>query len=409
MRPLEGMTVLDFTQAYSGPYCAMNLGDYGARVIKVERIEDGDQSRDWGPYVNGGNSGYFALYNRNKESIAIDLSEIEGKEIIKKLYKEVDVVLENFKYGTIDKLGLGYDVAKEINPEIIFASITGFGQTGPLRKNTAYDNVVECMCGFMEMTGYPDGPAMRSGASVGDSYTGITMFLAIVMAYYDKKFTGRGRRIDVSMMDTMFAAIEDAVLAYSLTGEPISRTGNAKPREIVPYDMYQCADDFITVGITEETMWPDFCKAIGKPELEKNPLYATNELRCKNFEGFTEMMKEIMKTESKEYFLKKFAENNIPAAPVLLPLETLANEQFKARDMVVTIDDTNVGEYRASGIPIKLSKTPGGIQKSSPLLGENTIDILKSVGYTEDQIKGLIDDEIAGIPESQGIGVYQRK
>ena len=158
MKPLEGITVLDFTQAYSGPYCAMNLGDYGARVIKVERVEDGDQSRDWGPYVNGGNSGYFALYNRNKESIAIDLSEPEGKEIIKKLYAEVDVVLENFKYGTIDKLGIGYEVAKEINPGIIFASITGFGQTGPLRKNTAYDNVIECMCGFMEMTGYPDGP-----------------------------------------------------------------------------------------------------------------------------------------------------------------------------------------------------------------------------------------------------------
>ena len=184
MKPLEGITVLDFTQAYSGPYCAMNLADYGARVIKVERADYGDQSRDWGPYTEDDGSGYFALYNRNKESIAIDLSEPEGKEVIKKLYSKVDVVLENFKFGTIDKLGIGYEVAKEINPEIIFASITGFGQTGPLRKKTAYDNVVECMCGFMEMTGYPDGPAMRSGASVGDSYTGLTMFLAIVLACY---------------------------------------------------------------------------------------------------------------------------------------------------------------------------------------------------------------------------------
>ena len=246
MRPLEGITVLDFTQAYSGPYCAMNLADYGARVIKVERADYGDQSREWGPYTEDDGSGYFALYNRNKESIAIDLSEPEGKDIIKKLYSEVDVVLENFKFGTIDKLGIGYEVAKEINPEIIFASITGFGQTGPLRKKTAYDNVVECMCGFMEMTGYPDGPAMRSGASVGDSYTGLTMFLAIVLACYKKKRTGKGSRLDVSMLDTMFATVEDAVLAYSLTGKPISRTGNAKPREIVPYDVYESLRSGIT-------------------------------------------------------------------------------------------------------------------------------------------------------------------
>lgn len=399
MRPLEGITVLDFTQAYSGPYCAMNLGDYGARIIKVERIEDGDQSRDWGPYVNGGNSGYFALYNRNKESIAIDLGEPEGKEIIKKLYSQVDVVLENFKFGTIDKLGIGYEVAKEINPEIIFASLTGFGQTGPLRKNTAYDNVIECMCGFMEMTGYPDGPAMRSGASVGDSYTGITMFLAIVMACYRKKLTGKGSRIDVSMMDTMFASVEDAVLAYSLTGKAISRTGNAKPRETVPYDMYECSDDFITVGLTDESKWPEFCRAIGRPELEKNPLYADNELRCRNFDSFTALMKEVMKSNTKEHFLERFAEHGIPAAPLLLPLETLSNEQFKARDMSVVIDDANVGKYRASGIPIKFSKTPGGIAKSSPRLGENTVDVLKAAGYSKEEIQTLIDEEIAGIPE----------
>ena len=146
MRPFDGITVLDFTQAYSGPYCALNLADNGARVIKVERAVDGEQSRYWTPYTEDGESGYFALYNRNKECLAVDLGEPEGKEIIKKLFAQVDVVLENFKYGTMDKLGIGYEVAKEINPEIIFASITGFGQTGPLRKNTAYDNVIECMC-----------------------------------------------------------------------------------------------------------------------------------------------------------------------------------------------------------------------------------------------------------------------
>lgn len=397
MRPLEGITVLDFTQAYSGPYCAMNLADYGARVIKVERVEDGDQSREWGPYVENGNSGYFALYNRNKEGIAVDLSEPEGKEIIRKLYAQVDVVLENFKFGTIDKLGLGYDVAREINPKIIFASITGFGQTGPLRKNTAYDNVVECMCGFMEMTGYPDGPAMRSGASVGDSYTGITMFLAIVLACYDRKRTGIGRRLDVSMLDTMFATIEDAVLAYSLTGVPIKRTGNAKPREIVPYDTYKCCDDIIAVGITQDDMWQDFCNAIEMPELADDPLYATNDLRCRNFTSFTELMRKLMEKRDSSWMLDRFAESGIPASRLLLPLEALNDEHFKARDMVLEIDDNNVGRYKASGLPIKFSKTPGFVKKSSPLLGEDTCAVLKSVGYTDDEIKRLIDDEIVGV------------
>lgn len=399
MRPLEGITVLDFTQAYSGPYCAMNLADYGARVIKVERVEDGDQSRDWGPYVENGNSGYFALYNRNKEGIAVDLAEPEGKEIIRRLYGQVDVVLENFKFGTIDKLGLGYEVAKEINPEIIFASITGFGQTGPLRGNTAYDNVVECMCGFMEMTGYPDGPAMRSGASVGDSYTGITMFLAIVLACYDRRRTGKGRRLDVSMLDTMFATVEDAVLAYSLTGVPISRTGNAKPREIVPYDTYKCADETIAVGITEDDMWQDFCDAVEMPELADDPRYATNDLRCENFESFTELMSKVMAGKTGQWALERFAKHNIPASRLLLPLEALNDEHFKARNMVLEIDDANVGRYKASGLPIKFSKTPGFVKKSSPLLGESTCEVLRDAGYTENEIKSLIEHEIVGIPQ----------
>ena len=401
MKPLEGITVLDFTQAFSGPYCAMNLGDYGARVIKVERVEDGDQSREWGPYADNGNSGYFALYNRNKESIAIDLSHSEGKAIIRKLYAESDVVLENFKYGTMDKLGLGYETAKEINPEIIFASITGFGQTGPLKKNTAYDNVIECMCGYMEITGYPVGPPLRSGASVGDSYTGITMFLAIVLACYDKKLTGRGRRLDVAMLDTMFAAVEEAILAYSLTDNPVSRSGNAKPREIVPYDTYECADGIIAVGINDEDMWPDFCKAIGMPELTDDPLYADNDMRCRNFESFTAMMKNVMKKESKEYFLERFSSYNIPASPLLLPLETLANQQFIHRNMVLDIEDSNVGKYKAFGIPIKFSRTPGEVKKSSPLLGENTIEIMKSVGYTDQMVAKLIEEEIVGAAESR--------
>ena len=399
MRPLEGITVLDFTQAYSGPYCAMNLADNGARVIKVERPDGGDQSRFWSPYAENGGSGYFAVYNRNKEGIAVDMSEPEGKEIIKKLYGQVDVVLENFKFGTLEKLGLGYEEMKKVNPEIISASITGFGQTGPLRTNTAYDNVIECMCGFMEMTGFPDGPPLRSGASVGDSYTGLTMALAIVLACYDKRRTGKGRRLDVAMLDTMFATIEDAVLTYSLTGELVSRTGNSKSREIVPYDTYDCKDSFFAVGITDETMWPAFCEAVEMPELAADPLYCDNDRRCENYGSFTALMKEYFRDKPSSWLLERFNERNIPAMTVNTPLQAASHPQMLARDMIIEMDDPNVGKFKGFGIPVKFSETPGNVDKASPLLGEDTCAVLKEIGYGQDEIDSFIENEIVGIPE----------
>ncbi len=395
--PLNGITVLDFTQAYNGPYGSMNLADYGARVIKVERIESGDQSRSWSPYTEDGESGYFATYNRNKEGIAVDLSEPEGKELIKRLYKNVDVILENFKYGTMDKLGIGYEIAKKINPEIIFASSTGFGQTGPLRRNTAYDNVIESMCGYMDMTGFPNEPPLRSGASVGDSFTGLMASFAVVLACYDKKKTGKGKRIDVSMLDTMFAILDDAILTYALTGETMRRTGNAKPYELVPYDTYACKDGFVAVTVTEERMWPWFCEAIGMKELADDPRYMTNDLRCKNFKSFTELMKKVFSEMEEDFILKRFAENHVPATRIYGPLEAMEHPQLLSRDMVIEVNDNNVGKFKTFGIPVKYSKTAGGIFKSSPRLGEDTVKIMQEAGYSLKEIKELIERNIVGI------------
>lgn len=409
MKPLEGITVLDFTQAYNGPYCTMNLADNGARVIKVERTTGGDQSRFWGPHPkpeireqlkNNGTSGYFAAFNRNKESIAVDLGTDKGKEIIKKLYGKVDVVLENFKYGTIDKLGLGYDVAKAINPEIIFVSASGYGQEGPLRRKTAYDNVIECMSGYMEMTGYPDRLPLRSGASVGDSYTGCTAFLGAVLACYKKAMTGKGSRVDVGMMDTMFAANEDGVLTYSLLGEKAIRTANARPKQVVPYDTFECSDGHIAVGLSDEEQYTGFCHAIGTPELIYDDRFATNDLRVKNYEKFDRIIKaEIIKRTKKE-MISAFISNGVPASEILIPLEALNNEHFLERNMIITLEDANVGKYRTFGLPIKFSNTPGGIDKASPLLGQDTRTVLLSLGYSEKEIETLLLDEVIGTPDS---------
>lgn len=399
MGPLTGITVLDFTQAYNGPYATMNLADYGARVIKVERVDGGDQSRFWSPYTADGESGYFATYNRNKEGIAVDLGEPEGKELIKRLYAKVDVVIENFKFGTMDKLGIGYEVAKEINPGIIFTSSAGFGQTGPLRANTAYDNVIESMCGYMDMTGFPHEPPLRSGTSVGDSFTGLTAAFAIVLACYDKNRTGKGKRIDVAMLDTMFAILEDSILTYALTGKEVSRSGNAKPREIVPYDTYFCKDGFIAVTVTDESMWPDFCKALEMPELIDDPQYADNDSRVANYDSFTALMNQVMAEKTEAWLVEQFKKYNVPATPVVPPHETIYHPQLLARDMVVKVNDTNVGEMTTFGIPIKYSKTPGSLYKGSPKLGEDTVKVMKEVGYAQEEIDKLIADEIVGIPE----------
>lgn len=399
MLPLQGITILDFTQAYNGPYCTMILADLGARVIKVER-PGGEQSRFWEPYTEDDESGYFALLNRNKEGIAVDLGEPEGKEIIKKLYAKVDVIVENFKFGTIDKLGLGYDVAKEINPNVIFASSSGYGQSGPLATNTAYDNVIESMCGYMDMTGFPELPPLRSGASVGDSYTGITIATGIMLALYHKKKTGEGKRIDVAMLDTMFASLEDSIMTYSLTGKPLHRSGNAKSAEIVPYDSYMCKDNkMITVTITRDEMWPDFCEALDMPELIEDPLYATNDLRVRNFDRFTRMMQDYMAKQELNEMVERFQKHNIPASGVYRPIDAAEHPQMLARDMIITYHDDNIGEFTTFGMPIKFSKTPEQIRKGSPKIGGDTVSVMKEIGYDCDTIDKYIEEEIVEVPE----------
>lgn len=399
MMPLELMTVLDFSQAYNGPYGTLALADMGARIIKVER-PGGEQSRYWFPYAKNGTSAYYAVYNRNKECIAVDMRTDEGKEIIKKLYAQVDVVVENFKFGTIDKLGLGYDVAKEINPGIIFASSSGYGQNGPLARNTAYDNIIESMCGYMDMTGDPQVPPLRSGASVGDSYTGINMALGVMIAYYAKKKTGKGRRVDVAMLDTMFGSLDDSILTYGLTGKALTRSGNAKPKEIVPYDGYYTKDGrYIVISVTDEIQWKNFCKAIGMSELANDPLYKDNDARCMHYEQLTEIIAEFVKKRNTEEIIRTFREYGITAVEAIRPRELYNSAHVAEREMIIEYPDANTEDTLSTfGFPVKFSKTPEKLRKSSPKLGEDTRKILQEIGYQEEQIEDLLSRDIVAEP-----------
>lgn len=395
MKILEGVTVIDFTQAYSGPFCTMQLADFGARVIKIERRGYGDQSREWTPINDKGESGYFAAINRGKESISLDISKPEGAEVIKKLVKDADIVVENFKVGTLDKMGLGYEEIKKINPEIIFASISGYGQNGPWSKLAAYDNVIQAMCGMMEMTGFADDVPTKVGPAIGDNFTGLTMALGIVMAYYNKLNTGKGQYIDVSMMDALFGMLEGPILNKALINLETSRCGNTDPT-LCPYDVYQCKDGYFSVGLAagSKAEWERFCNAMNMPSLLEDERFATNELRLENYDIVTPIIKDYFKYKTKAELTEAFNAYKIPNSPVNTIPELMHNEQLKARNILVPMHDDGVGDYLAIGNPMMLSETPAVLEKGAPSMGKDTKAVLMEYGYTEDEVNKLSENEV---------------
>lgn len=393
MKVLEGVKVIDFTQAYSGPFCTMQLADFGAEVIKIERRGLGDQSREWTP-LEKGHSGYYAAINRNKKGISLDIASEKGREVILDLVKDADIVVQNFKVGTLEKFGLGYEDMKQINPEIIYASISGFGQTGPLSHLAAYDNVVQAMTGIMEMTGFADGIPTKVGPAIGDNFTGLTMATAIAMAYLNKLNTGKGQAIDVAMYDSIFGILESPILFETVLGETSTRTGNADPATLVPYDVYACKDGYFSAGIASDSGYPKFCDAIGMPELVTDPRFITNEDRCNNYDIFTAIVSKFFASKTRAELADAFVKEGVPNAPVLNVPEVMEHPQIISRNMMVDLHDPGVGPHLAINNPMKLSKTPAEIVHGAPIMGQDTEEVLKSIGYTQAAIDLLHKNEV---------------
>lgn len=389
MSVLKGYTVIDFTQAYSGPFCTMQLGDFGARVIKIERKGSGDQSREWTPIVNGGHSGYFACINRNKESIEVDLSRPEGIELVKKLIAKADVVVENFKVGVMKKFGLDYDTIVKINPTIVYASISGFGQTGPLKDLAAYDNVVEAVCGLQDVTGFPDGPPTRSGPALADSFTGLNMAFAIAMALYNRMNTGEGQYIDVAMFDVMFNTLEPHILFKTMLNVDTTRVGNGDPETLVPYDSWQCKDGWFAAGLAGDAGWDGFCAAMGRPELVDDPRFNSNQKRIDNREQLEPVFREFFLSKTRKELQEAFVANKVPNGPVQTIPEMMSMPQLIERNMIIPLKDPAVGDYKAVGNPMKMDKTPPSITKAAPLLGEDTDKVLADFGISANEAKSL--------------------
>ncbi|MCB5736492.1 MAG: CoA transferase [Megasphaera massiliensis] len=393
-KPLTGVRVLDMTHAYSGPFCTMHLADQGAEVIKLEVPGKGDQSRGWAPFKNGA-SGYYAYINRNKFGLTLNLKTEEGKAIFKKLIKEVDVLCENFRVGTLEKLGLGYEVLKDINPSLIYASISGFGLEGPEAELPSYDLIAQAMGGLMSMTGEKDH-MYKVGSSIADNYSGTYLSLAIVMALFQRERTGMGRRVDVSMLDTIFSILETGALSYELNGDIVEAVGN-RNLSVAPCDILEAADGQFALVCGTQRFWRSLCQIMGKPELADDPRFADNKRRC---EHYPDELKPIIEGWSRQHTLdeleKQLSDAEIPFGRIADTKGVCENPVIKRRHMLWDIDDPAIGEtISVPGTPIKIHGCEDKAFRPAPTLGQHTDDILKNIVHlTAEEIARLHEEGV---------------
>ena len=393
MGPLEGIRILDLTRVLAGPYCTMVLADLGAEVIKVERPVFGDDSRQYGPYLNG-ESAYFMSLNRNKESITLDLKTEGGKNILRQLVTKVDVLVENFKPGTMKKLGLDYEELKKINPGLVYAASTGFGQTGPYSERPAYDGVVQAMGGIMSITGEEGGSPTRVGPSIGDIAAGIFTAVGVLSALHYKNLHGVGQLVDVAMLDCQVSMLENAIARYAVSREVPGPIGNRHP-SIVPFEPFDTADFPLMLAIGNDKIWGAFCRTVGREDLVKDEQFATNPKRSENYDTLRPILAEVMKQKTNKEWQDLFNANDIPNGPINTIDRVVHDEQVIAREMIVEVDHPIAGPLEMPGVAIKLSETPGAIRKPAPILGEDTEDILsRLLGLSEQDIEQLRNDRV---------------
>ena len=350
--PLSGLLVLDLTRVLVGPYCTMILSDLGARVIKVEAPEVGDDSRSFGPFVED-QSAYFMSLNRNKESIALNLKNEKDKKIFEKILPKADILIENFKPGTLSKWGYGWENLKDKYPKLIYASASGFGQTGPLKGLPAYDMVVQGMGGLMSVTGQPDSEPTRVGTSIGDITAGLFTAIGINAALYDRQKTGKGMYIDVAMLDCQIAILENAVARYLTKGEIPKPMGSRHP-SISPFEAFKTKDSYVIIAAGNDKLFEGMCKVFGL-NLHEDDKFKTNANRNKNIDELKKILENQLKTNTTAYWCKILEENKIPCGPINNIKEVVDSPQTKARNMIVSAIHDKIGQFKMPGNPIKMS------------------------------------------------------
>lgn len=373
--PLDGVRVLDLTRVLAGPYCTMFLGDLGAEVVKVEQPGVGDDTRGWGPPFAGGESTYFLCVNRNKKSITLDLKSTEGIELLKKLAACTDVLIENFRPGTMERLGLGEEVLRAVNPRLIYASLSGFGADGPMSEVPGYDLIIQAWGGLMSITGMPDGEPTKVGVAIVDLVAGLMLGKSIAAALFAREKLGVGQKIDTSLLEAEVACLVNTGSNYLVEGKVPGRWGNAHPT-IVPYQSFKTADGFLVIGVASEGIWQRFCPAIGKAELADDSRFARNADRVANRGALIAILSEMFLSRATDTWLSLLNEAQVPCAPIQTIDKVFASSQVRHRDMLVEIDHPTAGSVRMAGIPVKFSVTPPSVRLPPPLLGEHSGDVL---------------------------------
>jgi formyl-CoA transferase len=386
---LENITVLDLSRVLAGPYCGAMLGDFGARVIKIEQPGKGDDGRFYGPHENG-ESLYFGNLNRNKYGVTINLKDERGKELFKKLVLRADVVVENFRPGTMDKLGLGYPVLKAINPRLIYGAITGFGSYGPYADRPGYDIIAQAMGGLMSITGQEGDPPTRAGNAIGDILGGMNMTIGILAALIARNQNGRGQYIDVSLVDSVVASLEQAWQRFFISGALPTRHGNSYDA-IAPYDSFKASDGWLVIGCGNQKLFEIFCRNIlEKPELIQDERFTTVPLRVENNKAFKKIVETWLAGKTVEKASNLILAEGIPAGPILDLKQIAGNEHIaNAREMFVTVDHPVAGKVKLNGNPVKFSETKAKIRQAFPALGQHNGEIFSALGYSDEEIARL--------------------
>lgn len=388
-RALSGLKVLDLSRVLAGPFCGMVLADLGAEVVKVEVPDTGDDSRAFGPFI-GSESAYFMSLNRNKESVSLNLKSQEGRGIFLKLVEHFDVVLENYRPGTMEKLGLDYEVLAGVNPRIIYAACSGFGHTGPYSRKPAYDIVVQGMGGIMSITGHPGGPPTRVGASVGDITAALFTTVGILAAVNYRYKTGKGQKVDVAMFDSQVAILENAIARYEVTGQVPQRIGNRHP-SISPFSSVQAADGFLIVAVGNDSLWGKFCQLVEREDLIDNPLYTTNQNRTTNWSTLEPILNEVFIKRTVDEWINMLESAGVPCGPINPVDKVVSDPHILSRKMIVEIEHPVAGKLKMAACPIKMSENQGDdVRKPAPILGQHTNDVLSHyLGIKEEEIKEL--------------------
>ena len=396
MPPLDSLKVIDLTRVLAGPFCAMLLGDMGADVIKIEEPAAGDDARGWAPFV-GDWSAYFLGVNRSKRSLALDLKQAGAPDVLRRLLADADVFIENFKPGSLDKLGFGYDQTRTLNPRLVHCSVSGYGKNGPRRHLSGYDPIVQAESGFMDITGAADGPPVRTGIAMTDYLAGLYAFSGILLALRDRERTGCGQHVDIALYDAVLSTLSMPAGILQATGRNPRRMGNDHAA-IAPYETLRAKDGMVMIAAANPRLWKQLCAAVGVPQLVDDPRFATNTDRVTHRAELKEELERAFAPYTVVELARILEQASVPCGQVRTVSEAVADPQVGTRQMFFGFDDPELGGFKVLGNPIKLSEHPDVPTRRPPKLGEHTREILRELGYSDAEIETFTRPALSGRP-----------